>query len=215
MNIRTLLLMLILGNLLMAQQNQYSPTKVNIDSIYARAENIQIENFLKTNPILTDISEKSRDSILLMLINNYRESNGLNKLTFAPALDSACELHTYWMLKEQKIAHVESSINKDGKIYPKFTDRILKFDPNWMFDNHIILENCGGANSVVGNDTTIQFNRITKESVHEIFNGWKASPRHNAAMLDEHVKYLGFYLGSKFNIKQNNYMVFGTLLLSN
>ena len=215
MNIKVLLLLLILGNQLNAQQKQYKLTNADIDSISARVEKAQIENYLNSNPVLIDISEHTRDSLFLILINNYRDSKGLNKLTFAPVLDSACELHTYWMLKEQKVAHDEFSINRDGKLYPKFTDRILKFDPNWMLGHHIILENCGGANSVIGNDPTIQFNRITKESVYDIFNGWKASPGHNAAMLNEHVKYIGFYLGSKFNTKQNNYLVLGTLLLSN
>jgi hypothetical protein len=47
MNTRILLLLLIIGNQLKAQQNQYNPTKVDIDSIYDRVENVQIENFLK------------------------------------------------------------------------------------------------------------------------------------------------------------------------
>jgi uncharacterized protein YkwD len=215
MNTRILLLLLIIGNQLKAQQNQYNPTKVDIDSIYARVENVQIENFLKTNPILIDISEELKDSIFLMLINNYRVSNGLNKLNYSLALDSACELHTYWMLKEQKVEHEEFSINRDGELYPQFTDRILKFDPSWFSDHKILFENCGAAKSIIGNDPKIQFKRITKESVYEIFNGWKTSPGHNAAMLNEHVKYLGFYLEGKYNTKLNNYLVLGTLLLSN
>jgi uncharacterized protein YkwD len=215
MKIKILILILLLGNNLQAQQNQYKPTKAAIDSIYDHVEKAQIENFLKTKPVLVDISEKVRDSIFLMLINDYRLSKGLNKLTYIVALNSACELHTNWMLNVQKVEHDETSLNIDGKMYPTFKDRIAKYDPSWLSEHKILFENCGAAKSFTGNDPTIQFKRITKESVHEIFNGWKASPGHNAAMLDEHVKYLGFYLGSKFNIKQNNYMVFGTLLLSN
>jgi uncharacterized protein YkwD len=215
MKIKILILILLLGNNLQAQQNQYQPTSADLDSIYNRVEKAQIEKFLSTKPVLVDISEGTRDSIFLTLINNYRLSMGLNKLTYVNVLNSACELHTNWMLNVQKVEHDETSLNIDGKMYPTFKDRIAKYDPSWLSDHKKLFENCGAAKSFTGNDPTIQFKRITKESVHEIFNGWKASPRHNAAMLDEHVKYLGFSLGSKFNIKQNNYMVFGTLLMSN
>jgi len=213
MNIRLVLLMLLIGHQLSAQE--YHPTKTKKDSIYALVEKAQIEKYLNTNPVLVDISEKTRDSLFLVLINNYRYSKGLNKLTYASVLDSACELHTYWMLKEQKVEHDEFSSNRDGKLYPKFTDRILKFDSSWISNHKILFENCGAAKSTIGNDPTIQFKRITKESVYNVFNGWKASPGHNAAMLNEHVIWIGFNLGSKFNAKQNNYLVLGTLLLSN
>ena len=215
MEIKILILTLLLGNNLQAQQNQYQPTSADLDSIYNRVEKAQIENFLSTKPVLVDISVATRDSIFLTLINNYRLSMGLNKLTYVNVLNSACELHTNWMLQEQKVGHEETSNNIDGKLYPTFTDRITKFDPNWLSNHTILFENCGAAKSSIGNDPTIQFKRITQESVSEIFNGWKASPEHNAAMLDKQIKYLGFYLGSKFNKKQNNFMVFGTLLVSN
>jgi uncharacterized protein YkwD len=215
MNIRILLLLVILGNQLNAQQNQFKPTNTDIDSIYDRVERELTERFLKSNPIQIDISEESRDSIFLILINNYRQSKGLNTLTFAPVLDSACELHTNWMLKEQIVGHDETSVNTDGLFYPKFTDRIRRFDPNWMVNHHIIFENCGGGNSAIGNDPFIKFKRITKDHVYEIFNAWKASPGHNAAMLDANVKYIGFYLGSRYNAKQNSHVVLGTLLVSN
>lgn len=215
MKIQLVMLLLILGNQLSAQQAEYKPTKADIDSIYARVEREQTERFLKSNPIQDDISEESRDSIFLILINNYRQSKGLNTLTFAPVLDSACELHTNWMLKEQILGHDETSVSTDGLFYPKFTDRIRRFDPNWMLNHPIIFENCGGGNSAIGNDPFIKFKRITKEHVYTIFNAWKGSPRHNAAMLDANVKYLGFYLGSRYNAKQNSQLVFGTLLVSN
>jgi uncharacterized protein YkwD len=215
MKIKILILTLLLGNNLQAQQNQYQPTSADLDSIYNRVEKAQIEKFLSTKPELVDISEGTRDSIFLTLINNYRLSMGLNKLTYVNVLNSACKLHTNWMLQEQKVGHEETSNNIDGKQYQTFNDRIAKFDPNWLSNHTILFENCGAAKSSIGNDPTIQFKRITQESVYEIFNGWKASPGHNAAMLDKHIKYLGFYLGSKFNKKQNNYMVFGTLLVSN
>jgi uncharacterized protein YkwD len=212
---KILLLMLVLGGQLMAQENLHKPKKGVEDSIYDRVVKLQIEGFLKTKPVLVDISEATRDSIFLTLINKYRRSKGLNNLIYNKVLNSACELHTNWMLKEQKVSHNETSNNLDGKMYPKFTDRVAKFDPNWLSDHTILFENCGGGNFFIGNDPTIQFKRITKESVNEIFNGWKSSPRHNAAMLSEDVKYLGFYLGSKFNVKQNQYITLGTLLVSN
>jgi uncharacterized protein YkwD len=215
MKFKILLLILVLGIQLKAQQKHYKPQKAVEDSIYDRVVKLQIEDFLKTKPILVDISEATRDSIFLTLINNYRLSKGLNNLSYNSVLNSACELHTNWMLKEQKVSHDETSNNLDGKMYPKFTDRIAKFDPNWLSNHTIHFENCGAGNSIIGNDPTIQFKRITKESVNEIFNGWKSSPRHNAAMLNEDVKYLGFYLGSKFNVKQNQYITLGTLLVSN
>ena len=215
MNIRTLLLMMILGNHLWAQQYQYKPTKADLDSIYISIEKAQIEKFLKTNPVLDDISEVTRDSIFLMLINNYRLSKGLKTLTYVPALDSACELHTNWMLKVQKVGHDETSINLDGKMYAKFTDRIRKFNPNWLSHHNILFENCGAAKSTIGNDPTIKFKRITKEHVYDIFRAWTESPGHNAAMLNKNVKYIGFYLGGNYNAKQNNHIVLGTLILSN
>ena len=34
-------------------------------------------------------------------------------------------------------------------------------------------------------------------------------------MLNKYIKYFKFYLGGKYNVKQNNQIVLGTLILSN
>lgn len=212
---RILVTLLIIVNQCIGQQHHYIPTKVERDSIYARVEKIQIEKFLTSNPVLEDISEEIRDSLFLRLINEYRKSKGLNMLAYCPVLDSASALHTHWMLKEKKVAHHEYSANVDGNFYPNPVDRIKKYDSNGMYRQKIILENCGGANAAIGSDPTIQFKRIKNEHVDKIFNGWKSSPPHNAAMLDKYATNLGFNIGSRYIKKQNNFIVLGTLILSN
>jgi hypothetical protein len=68
-------------------------------------------------------------------------------------------------------------------------------------------ENCELSGGSVGSDPTIRFRRITTESITEIMNGWKNSPGHNAAMLDEKVKYIGFFTKSKYQKRKNNYSI--------
>jgi uncharacterized protein YkwD len=201
-------------NSLFCQQYLYNPTKADTDSIYAGIERIQLQRYFQTNPVYLDISEATRDSIFLMLINDYRRSKGLCKLTYLPALDSACELHTKWMLKERKVGHEETSENLDGRSYPKVIDRVKRYDRNNAFRKRILFENCGGGGCIAGNDPTIRYRKISAIQIHEIFNGWKLSPGHNIAMLKENVKYLGFYIEGDFDVKRNNYITLGTMLVS-
>lgn len=168
MKIKSLLLIIIFWGNIFAQ-NYYKPTQEDLDLIYNSIEKVQIDKFLKTNNILNDISENTRDSIFLILINDYRISKGLNTLTNIPDLDSACKMHMNWMLNVQKVNHEESNINIDGVMYAKFTNRINKFDTNWINQHKIIFENCGTAQSIIGNDPTIQFKKI-KKNIFTIFS---------------------------------------------
>ena len=176
---------------------QWSPTPEQEKKFWEDTEKQEITNYLKKHPDTNDLSEVKRKSIFLKLINQYRSQKGLTSVEYTSALDSACSLHTLYMVKYDTIGHLERYLSLDGGFYPNPYNRIKKFDSLWVKAHPYYLENCASVGTI-GNDPTVRFKRITAESVTEIMNSWKNSPGHNAAMLDPKVKYIGFFTKSKY-----------------
>ena len=206
---------LMLGNQLMAQ---WKPTPAELKKFWADIEKQELDHYLKTHPITTDLSEAKCDSIFLVLINQYRKEKGLTAVKYNIALDSSCRLHTLFMLKYDTCGHVEPYLNVDGGYYPNPINRIKKYDAIWVKEHPYFLENCefsGGTISSIPNDPYVKYKTITIESITDIINGWKNSPGHNAAMLDSKVRYIGFYTKSKYIKRKNHFYIASTLFLSN
>jgi len=212
MKIYTLVIaLMITANQLVAQ---WKPTPEQKKKFWEDTEKQEITNYLKTHPDTFDLSEVKRKSIFLKLINQYRSQKGLTSVEYTSALDSACSLHTLYMVKYDTIGHLERYLSLDGGFYPNPYNRIKKYDSLWVKAHPYYLENCAYVGTI-GNDPTVRFKRITAESITEIMNSWKNSPGHNAAMLDPKVKYIGFFTKSKYQKRKNNFYIASTLLLSN
>jgi uncharacterized protein YkwD len=208
---KLLILMLIAVSQFKAQNKKSDEIS---QQIYDEIINRYIENYLKTNPVKVDLEEQKCDSIFLGLINEYRTNHHLTTLKFIDILDSACRLHTMWMLIRDTISHTETSLNIDGKFYYNPIDRIRRYDQNWPKNHPEFYENCAISYGRAGNDPTIQFERITAESIVKVFKIWQNSPGHNAAMLLPDAKYIGYYIGSKYKKRQNFYFQMATMLIS-
>jgi hypothetical protein len=94
---------LMLGNQLMAQ---WKPTPAQEKKFWDDFEKQELDRYLKNHPITTDLSEAKCDSVFLLLINQYRKEKGLTALKHNIALDSACRLHTLFMIKYDTCGHV-------------------------------------------------------------------------------------------------------------
>ena len=106
-------------------------------------------------------SQTELDSLVLVKINQYRVSLGLNKLEFSKETFLAAQHHTKYMINVGEIGHKENSET------PNTYHRLLKYG----VDNFTLVgENC----------TTIHMNGQTiLEMSESIFNNWKESPSHN------------------------------------
>ena len=206
------LLMLML--IAVCQLNAQNKKSENLSQqIYDDVINMYIQDYLRKHPVNIDLSEQKCDSIFLGLINGYRAQNHLTALKLIDVMDSACRLHTIWMLNRDTISHIENSLDIGGRVYYNPIDRIRRYDQSWAENHPNVYENCAVSNVRAGNDPTIQFQRISAESVESVFRMWQKSPGHNAAMLVPDAKYLGFYIGSKFKKKQNLYLQKATMLI--
>lgn len=191
---------------------QWEPTEVEKNKIYDHAVEAMEKDYLKKHPVIADLTVEKRADKFLKLINQYRTEYGLKKLSYVSILDSACSLHTNWMLQYDTVSHLEVCAHKDGKSYPLLEDRIKKYNKKTDFYN--LMENCQIAEGTTGNNPLIKYKTITEQTIYKIFIGWKNSPGHNAVMLSIDATHIGFFAASKYEKEKNNYFVAATLIMS-
>ena len=129
-----------------------------------------------------------RDSVkveLYNLVNQYRLQNGLNKLDIDTSLETACKIHSQYVLSEYRPnipLHMHWELNKKNPYY--------KGKQCWH------RANCKSENVVIFNDFSIPFvgfiPKNAKEIALECFNLWKNSHDHNENMLDPNWSISGF-----------------------
>lgn len=118
-------------------------------------------------------SQTELDSLVLIKINQYRISLGLDKLEFCKKSFLASEHHTKYMIDSKKLCHIENSET------PKPKNRLSKYGVKSF---HIVSENC----------SALHFNTLNNEIIAQgIFNNWKESPNHNNNMIRPELKYMG------------------------
>lgn len=125
----------------------------------------KIISILLTVLTLNVYSQTDLESLLFQKINEYRVEKGLNTLKWDDATYKSTQVHTEYMVKNDKLSHTENSKT------PSFTDRIRLFsDKNYIagYEN---------VNKVYYTD-----NSIDKIS-DLILSSWKSSKGHNSAML--------------------------------
>ena len=141
-------------------------------------------------------SQTELDSLVLVKINEYRISLGLDKLEFSKESFLASQHHTKYMINVGEIGHIENSET------PKAYHRLLKYG----VDNFTLVgENC----------TTINMNGQTIFEMSEsIFNSWKESPSHNKTMTIPEFTNAAVSCGEGTLKKYGGYsLVFSTLVM--
>ncbi len=125
----------------------------------------KIISILLTVLTLNVYSQTDLESLLFQKINEYRVEKGLNSLKWDDATYKSTQVHTEYMIKNNKLSHTENSKT------PSFTDRIGLFsDKNYI----------AGIENV--NKVYYTGNSIDKIS-DKILSSWKRSKGHNSAML--------------------------------
>jgi uncharacterized protein YkwD len=125
----------------------------------------KIISILLTVLTLNVYSQTDLESLLFQKINEYRVEKGLNSLKWDDATYKSTQVHTEYMIKNNKLSHTENSKT------PSFTDRIGLFsDKNYI----------AGIENV--NKVYYTGNSIDKIS-DKILSSWKRSKSHNSAML--------------------------------
>jgi len=141
------------------------------------------------------------DSMLFNKVNEYRLSNGLDKIVWDDNIYKASNHHsTYLKLLnydslKTTITHSENVDVKDFEELIEFYDRFDKYAPR---------KNVYTAENVTG--TLKKKNFLIENLVDIIFDKWKTSSKHNAIMLSSNIKSgacsivvftKGFYTSSK------------------
>jgi uncharacterized protein YkwD len=125
----------------------------------------KIISILLTVLTLNVYSQTDLESLLFQKINEYRVEKGLNSLKWDDATYKSTQVHTEYMIKNNKLSHTENSKT------PSFTDRIGLFsDKNYI----------AGIENV--NKVYYTGDSIDKIS-DKILSSWKRSKGHNSAML--------------------------------
>lgn len=125
----------------------------------------KIISILLTVLTLNVYSQTPLESKVFQKINDYRVENGLHRLKWDDATYKSTQVHTKYMIKNNKLSHTENSKT------PRFTDRIRLFSDK----NYIV-----GYENV--NKVYYTENSIDKIS-DLILSSWKSSKGHNSAML--------------------------------
>jgi hypothetical protein len=123
------------------------------------------------NSASADPSYDSEELRFLQLINDYRQQNGLGPLILSDTLTMSSEHHSQDMARYGFFAHntVASSYYARGA---QPWDRMVA--EGYAYNTY------KGENIATGYDTA-----------EEVFQGWRESPSHNAAMLDGHYRVIG------------------------
>jgi uncharacterized protein YkwD len=123
------------------------------------------------NSASADTSYDEEEREFLQLINGYRQQNGLGPLVLSDTLTESSDHHSQDMARYGFFAHntVASSYYARGS---QPWDRMVA--EGYSYNTY------KGENIAVGYDTA-----------EEVFQAWRESPSHNAAMLDGHYRVIG------------------------
>lgn len=123
------------------------------------------------NSASADPSYDSEEIEFLGLINDYRQQNGVGRLILSDTLTMSSEHHSQDMARYGFFAHntVASTYYARGA---QPWDRMVA--EGYAYNTH------KGENIATGYDTA-----------EEVFQGWRESPSHNAAMLDGNYRVIG------------------------
>jgi len=127
----------------------------------------KIISILLTVLTLNVYSQTDLESLLFQKINEYRVEKGLNSLKWDDATYKSTQVHTEYMVKNNKLSHTENSET------PSFTSRIR------LFSDKDYIAGIENVNKVYYTD-----NSIDKIS-DKILSSWKRSKGHNSAMLSD------------------------------
>jgi uncharacterized protein YkwD len=153
---------------------------------------------------LSLLAQTSIDSLVLIKVNQYRNSKGLESVIFSDVNFKSASHHTNYMVKNSVITHSEDTL-----VDP--SDRLKFYGCTFTnFGENILLTN----KNFKSNDPEMNDKIAT-----EIVNIWKKSPGHNKILLDKRFRYIGTSTALEtrsVNIKNwLNVTVVSTLVMTN
>jgi len=126
-------------------------------------------------------------------VNDYRVSKGLKPLEWSKRLTAAARFQATYMADNDYVGHDQGYFLNpfDGK-YASVKERVEAYDYKWT----VVAENVAGG----------------QDSWEQAFAEWKASPGHNANLLNPKVTEIGIASVDKLNTKYKHFwaMVLGS-----
>lgn len=125
---------------------------------------------------LSLLAQTSIDSLVLVKVNQYRKSKGLENVTFSDANFKSASHHTNYMVKNSVITHTEDSLIDVSNRLKFYGSTFTNFGENILLTN----KNFKSSDS-----------EMNDKIATEIVNIWKNSSEHNKILLDRRFKYVG------------------------
>jgi len=142
---------------------------------------------------------ESQVSYLFNAINDYRESNGLNRLELDTGLVNACEMHSIYMSFYNCAGHTQfrqDSIHLMKNI-SFFRDRAIHHGGkvgSWIAENSTNVAMNAPWDFPWGNGIEYNLDNLTYEDYSfNVINAWKWSQYHNKTLLNPKGKTAGVY----------------------
>ncbi|CAB4175614.1 SCP_bacterial domain containing protein [uncultured Caudovirales phage] len=172
-------------------------------------------------------TETEFSTLLLDVINNYRQENGLLPLKLDSNMTSACEHHCEYLSIYDEGGHFETTRDSihliENIVSPE--SRAERFGAK-LGAGGMIAENCLNAGPMIFKDPAKQkvgdlWIKNIKDGVVDpklaaqcVLNYWIESPGHNSKLLKKEATFCGVYQKVYIN-KNGRYRISSTLLLTN
>lgn len=151
-------------------------------------------------------AQSKLDSLVLVKVNEYRTSLGLNKVEFSQICYKAAECQATYLANNKIVGH-----NQNTKGFETLADRLRAFGKsNFVKAGEIC--NFVPMNLII-NDS-LGYDRLATKIVEV----WKASPPHNKALIDPDFKYAASFskeiITKSGFVNRNHYDVYTTMVFT-
>jgi uncharacterized protein YkwD len=149
-------------------------------------------------------AQSKLDSLVLVKVNEYRTSLGLNKVEFNKICYKAAECQATYLAKKQIVGH-----DQDTKGFETL-DKRLKFfgKTNFLKAGEI----CNFVPINLDVKDTLGYDKLA----NKILESWRTSPSHNKALIDPDFKYVANFskeiVTKSGFVNKNHYEVFSTMV---
>jgi hypothetical protein len=126
-------------------------------------------------------AQSKLDSLVLVKVNEYRTSKGLNKVQFDTVCYKAAKCQATYLAKKQIVGH-----NQDIKEFETLTKRLKAFNKNNFLKAG---EVCNFVPMNLNSKDTLGYDKLA----NKIVEAWKNSPLHNKVLIDNELKYAANY----------------------
>jgi uncharacterized protein YkwD len=155
---------------------------------------------------LSVFAQTKLDSLVLVKVNDYRASLGLDKVQFDTVCYKAAKCQATYLAKKQIVGH-----SQDVKGFETLSQRLRAFgEVNFLKAGEV----CNFVPMNLDIKDTLGYDKL----VTKIVEAWKTSPTHNKALIDPEFKYAANFskeiISKSGFVNKNHHEVFSTMIFT-